>query len=75
MIDELGRRGILDQTLLILTADHGEQFGEHGGYGHGLSLYEPEIHVPLLIAFPDRVPAGLVVREDVSLARRSIHGR
>ncbi|MGP0067137.1 MAG: sulfatase, partial [Isosphaeraceae bacterium] len=67
LIDELGRRGILDQTLLILTADHGEQFGEHGGYGHGLSLYEPEIHVPLLIAFPDRVPAGLVVREDVSL--------
>ena len=67
LIDELSRRALLDQTLLILTADHGEQFGEHGGFGHGLSLYEPETHVPLLMAFPGHLPRGLVVREDVSL--------
>ncbi len=67
LIDELTRRDLLDRTLLILTADHGEQFGEHGRFGHGLSLYEPEIHVPLLMAFPGQVPRGLVVREEVSL--------
>ena len=58
---------MLDQTLVILTADHGEQFGEHGGFGHGMSLYEPEVHVPLLVIFPGRVPEGQVVREAVSL--------
>jgi arylsulfatase A-like enzyme len=67
LIDELERRSLLDQTLLILTADHGEQFGEHGGFGHGLSLYEPEIHVPLLMAFPGKIPPGLAIHEDVSL--------
>lgn len=67
LFDELRRRDLLDETVLILTADHGEQFGEHGGFGHGLSLYESETHVPLLIASPGRVPRGLVVHEDVSL--------
>ncbi len=67
LMDELQRRNILDQTLLILTADHGEQFGEHGDYGHGMSLYQPEVHVPLLVSFPGRVPDGRVVREAVSL--------
>src|SRR5262249_55179604 len=56
LMDELWRRKILDQTLVILTSDHGEQFGEHGGFGHGLSLYETEVHVPLLVLFPGRVP-------------------
>ena len=67
LIDELKRRHILEDTLLILTADHGEQFGEHGAFGHGLSLYEPEIHVPLLMVYPGQLPAGLVVQEEVSL--------
>jgi arylsulfatase A-like enzyme len=41
-----------DHTLLILTADHGEEFGDHGGQGHGMSLYREVIHVPLIIYFP-----------------------
>ena len=57
---------MLESTVLIVTADHGEQFGEHGDYGHGCSVYQPEIHVPLLIRFP-QVPKGRVVREAVSL--------
>ncbi len=61
------RRGILDDTLLIVTADHGEQFGEHGDFGHGFSVYQAEVHVPLLIHFPRKVPQGYVVREAVSL--------
>ena len=67
LMDELQRRNLLDQTLVILTADHGEQFGEHGDFGHGMSLYEPEVHVPLLVSFPGRVPRGRVVHEPVSL--------
>ncbi len=67
LIDELQTRGLLEKTLLILTSDHGEQFGEHGTFGHGLSLYEPEVHVPMLMISPGRVPAGRVVAEAVSL--------
>jgi arylsulfatase A-like enzyme len=67
LIDELNRRGLLERTLLIVTADHGEQFGEHGDFGHGMSLYQSEIHVPLLIVRPGTVPAGKIVGEAVSL--------
>jgi HEAT repeat protein len=45
-------------TLVVLTADHGEEFGEHGGFYHGSSLYEEQIRVPLIIAAP-----GLAARE------------
>jgi arylsulfatase A-like enzyme len=63
---ELDRRGVLDQTLVIVTSDHGEHFGEHGLFGHASSLYSPEVHVPLVIVGPG-VPAGGQVREPVSL--------
>ena len=49
LIDDLERRGVLDQTLVIVTADHGEGLGEHGLFDHGESLYRPEIRVPLLV--------------------------
>ncbi len=68
LFDELHRRGVLANTLVIITSDHGEQFGEHGVLmGHGNSLYRPVLHVPLLISFPSRVPAGKRVREPVTL--------
>ncbi len=67
LIDELQRQGKLDNTMLIVTADHGEQFGEHGKFRHGASLYEPEIHVPLLVRFPSRAPRGVVIAKPVSL--------
>jgi arylsulfatase A-like enzyme len=47
-------------TYIILTADHGEAFGEHGTYTHGWDLYREILHVPLLIAGPG-VPAGVRV--------------
>jgi arylsulfatase A-like enzyme len=49
-LEALERRGILDETLVIVTADHGENFGEHGFIGHGFSVNEALIHVPLVIA-------------------------
>jgi arylsulfatase A-like enzyme len=67
LFDELDRRGLLANTLVIVTSDHGEHLGEHRIYGHGQSLYRPEIHVPLLITFPPSVPADRVIAEPVSL--------
>jgi arylsulfatase A-like enzyme len=64
---ELERRGLLDNTLLIVTADHGEQFGEHGVFSHGNSLYRPVVHVPLLIAWPSRITQGQWINTPVSL--------
>ena len=52
LIDDLERRGVLDQTLVIVTADHGEGLGEHGLFDHGESLYRTEIGVPLLFVLP-----------------------
>jgi arylsulfatase A-like enzyme len=68
LFDELGRRGILDTTWVILAGDHGESFGEHAGvFCHGSSLYQTELHVPLVIVPPGGLPSKRVVTEPVSL--------
>ena len=57
LFDELGRRAVLDTTWVILAADHGESFGEHAGvFCHGTSLYQTELHVPLVIIPPGGLP-------------------
>ena len=48
----LREHGLLDNTLLIVTSDHGEAFGEHGYINHGLAVYDECVHIPLLIRFP-----------------------
>ncbi len=60
MLEELKRRGVLDNTVLIITADHGEEFYDHGGWGHGKSLYNTLVHIPLIVRYPALVPAGMV---------------
>lgn len=67
LIDDLQARQLLENTLVVITSDHGEQFGEHGLYDHGNSLYWPLLRVPLLILLPSQVPAGRRVAEPVSL--------
>jgi len=67
LLDGLRERGELEQTILLVTSDHGEQFGEHGLRGHGNSLYLELLHVPLLIHAPGRLPGGLRLEEVVSL--------
>jgi arylsulfatase A-like enzyme len=66
MLDELGRRGLRENTIIVLVGDHGEEFAEHGVVEHGGSLYRQAIQVPLVITAPDRVPAGLRVARPVS---------
>jgi arylsulfatase A-like enzyme len=46
-------------TIIAITADHGEEFGEHGGQFHGTTLYEEIVHVPLLIRVPGAMPAAV----------------
>ena len=67
LFDDLDRRGLLKQTLVIVTSDHGEHFMEHGFFGHGLSLYRREVHVPLLIFPPEPLSERRVVSTPVSL--------
>ena len=64
---ELERRGLLANTLVVVTADHGEEFGEHGLWYHGNSLYFNALHVPLLMRLPGRVPEAQRVQPEVSL--------
>ncbi|HZI64490.1 MAG TPA: sulfatase, partial [Thermoanaerobaculia bacterium] len=49
---------VLAETLVLLTADHGEELQEHGGWKHGQTLYEEQIRVPLLVRWDGRVPPG-----------------
>ena len=52
-------RGLLEDSLILVTADHGELLGEHGKMGHGASLFEEEIRVPFLVKYPgDEVEPG-----------------
>jgi arylsulfatase A-like enzyme len=67
LLTELDRRGLLSNTLVMITADHGELFGEHGLSGHGNSLYLPLIHVPLMVLWPGVVPADVRVSSPVGL--------
>jgi arylsulfatase A-like enzyme len=67
LLDTLDRQGILRNTLVVVTSDHGEAFGEHGHLGHGSSLYLTQTHVPLLFLLPARNVRGLVVARPVSL--------
>jgi arylsulfatase A-like enzyme len=62
----LDRRGLLDNTLIVLASDHGEEFHEHGVMGHGSSLYLPGIAVPLVL-WGKGLPAGIRVQHPVTL--------
>src|SRR2546430_5205476 len=63
LFDDLRARGLYDRTLIVLTADHGEEFQEHGGWWHGTTLYDEQIHVPLVVKPPARAGGGRVVDE------------
>jgi arylsulfatase A-like enzyme len=57
LIERLAADGILDRTIVVITADHGEEFLEHGNLTHGGHLYEETVHIPLIIVGPG-IPVG-----------------
>lgn len=66
LMDKLKELGLLDNTLIVLTADHGEEFLEHGGNWHGKTLYEEVIHVPLIMRYPSSIPQNKIITTPVS---------
>lgn len=66
LVEWLRRSGHLDRTLLVVTADHGENFGDHGFLEHQYCIYDSLLHVPLLVRYPARVAPGTRVAQPVS---------
>jgi arylsulfatase A-like enzyme len=68
LMEYLDERGLTGKTLTILTADHGEEFYEHGTIGHGKALFDESLHVPLVLRWPGKIPAGRRIGSPVELA-------
>ncbi len=65
LISNLERLKLSDRTLVVIAADHGEGFQEHGMEGHGKSLYREVVEVPLIMALPFQLEPGVVVNSVV----------
>jgi choline-sulfatase len=60
LVETLRASHLLDNTIVIATADHGESLGEHGEATHAVFVYDATVHVPLIVRYPSRFPAGRV---------------
>ncbi len=65
-IERLKKLGLYDDTIFVITADHGEEFEEHGSWGHGHSVYQDLLWIPYVIRLPGVVPANQRIKEAVS---------
>ncbi len=66
LMQELDRRGLANNTVVVITSDHGESLGDHGLTYHGAALYWELIHVPLIIWYPGHIPSGLRITQPVT---------
>jgi arylsulfatase A-like enzyme len=66
-IQNLKKLKLYDRSMIILFSDHGEEFFDHRGWGHGQSLYNELVHVPLMIKFPAQLHRGATVEANVGL--------
>ena len=65
-VERLKKLGLYDDTVFVVTADHGEEFDEHGSWGHGHSVYQELLWIPYILRLPGVVPAGKRISEAVS---------
>ena len=65
-LERLAELGLSDDTLVVVTSDHGEEFNDHGSWGHGHSVYQELLHVPLMFRLPNRLPPGAKIGDAVS---------
>jgi arylsulfatase A-like enzyme len=65
LLDWMDGEGMLENTAVVITADHGEEFGEHGGWWHGTRLYDEQIRVPLIVRYPDGAGPTAAVTSDL----------
>ncbi len=68
----LDERGLLERTLVVVTSDHGEEFWEHGGWGHGHPMYEHQSRVPLIVRLPDGMAAALGLQAGPRVVRQQV---
>jgi arylsulfatase A-like enzyme len=67
LVTDFGRRGLLDDTLIVVVGDHGENLGEHDGLlAHNFSVHQSVLRVPLLVRYPRMVPEGETYSRPVS---------
>jgi len=66
-INDLKKAGLYDRSAVVVVSDHGDEFWEHGGLGHGHSVYQELVHIPLIIRAPGVFPKGKVVKADVEV--------
>jgi arylsulfatase A-like enzyme len=68
LLAELDRLGLTQNTIVVVTSDHGESLGDHQLTYHGAALYWELIHVPLIFSYPGHIPAGVRIATPVSNA-------
>ncbi len=64
---DLESKGLLDNTIVVITSDHGTELFDHGGKGHRTTLYDEQIHIPLIIHFPREVARAQVFSEQTRM--------
>jgi arylsulfatase A-like enzyme len=67
VMEALERRGLADDTIVVFTADHGEEFFDHGSVGHGHSVFEELIRVPLIVRWPGLTGGAQRIEDAVGL--------
>lgn len=67
VMSALKEHGLDDDTLVIVTADHGESLGEHGELTHGMFLYDSVMRIPMIFSLPDAIPGGRTAGQMVSV--------
>jgi arylsulfatase A-like enzyme len=67
LLDRLAALRIAQDTIVVVTADHGDEFLEHGQLGHGKTLFEEQLRVPLIVSYPRRIPPGRRFTDPVRL--------
>jgi arylsulfatase A-like enzyme len=74
--DGLKERGLYEDALIVITADHGEEFHEHGGWWHGQTLFDEQTHIPYIMKLPGKARAGEVnthLARNLDLAPTFLH--
>ena len=65
LVEGLSERGLLEDTLIVITSDHGEHLGENRMLSHKLSVYDPLLRVPMILWNPERIPSGKRIKTQV----------
>jgi arylsulfatase A-like enzyme len=63
VVDTLAALGVTQKTIVVVTSDHGEELFEHGGIGHGHTLFDELLHVPLIVHLPEGRPRGQIAHQ------------